>query len=364
MNEKPKKKTKIVGLIAVIVLLGILLAIIIPFTCEFHSDALWIKSFIFYTEDTEPNSLGDWIDLYKHTANSLYDTKFKTSYNTDIEKYTKPAWEYILGKNQNINDNYHADLQFRDNGWSVKFDILVDGNVAKVTLNMLTQDFVEPEDSWHSGKWITSFEKQYEYYMVLEDNVVASYYQNENGQWLKTTRKPIAVGCVAFDLEGILKSVSELGAYDIPSNDPGANHPLYPDEYGLVGMSAKTKNWIYDPGEYGFEDMHDVIFANFSNYPDYNHKLSGIFRNPFHISQFVKEETAWAGRDAFLDWLCEINNTFTTVSIRVVEEDYGNVKIELPNGIENAELVDDFQFMTIDFKAALIAHFEKLEKSE
>jgi hypothetical protein len=364
MNAKSKKKTKIIVLIAIIVLLGILSTVVIPFAIDFHSDVEWVKSFMFYTEDTEPNSLGDWIDLYKHTANSLYDTQFKTSYNTDIEKYTKPAWEHMLAKNQNINNNYHADLQFRDNGWKIQFDILVDGNVSKVTLNMLTQDFVEPEDSWHSGEWVTSFEKQYEYYMVLEDNVVTSYYQDENGKWLKITRNPISEGCVAFDLEGMLKSSSGLEPYDIPSNDPGENHPLYPGEYGLVSMSAKTENWIYDPGEDGFEDMHDVVFASFSNYPDYDHKLSGIFRNPFHISQFVKEETDWVGKDAFLDWLCEIDNTFTIVAIQMVEEDYGNVKIELPEGTDTAETIDGFQFMVADMKQALLKHFEKIESME
>ena len=365
MNEKTKKKTKIIVLIAIIALLGILSAIVVPFAIDFHSDVESIKSLMFYTEDTEPKSIGDWIDLCKYTSNMYNDTTFKTSYETDIEKYTKPAWEYLLEKNQNLNDNYHAQLKFRDNGWWFTFDISVDGNVAKVILDMCVEELEESEGKDPiSNNSSQIYKKQYEYYMILEDNVVTSYYQTEDGKWIKTTRTPISDGCVAFDLDGMLKAVSELEPYGLPFNDSGWDYPTKPEEYGSVGMRSKTENWIYDPSGYGFEDMHGVVFANFSNCPDYYHKFSDIFRNPFHIAQFVEEETDWAGEDAFLDWLCEIDNTFTMVSIRMFEEDYGNVKIELPEGIESAEMVDDFQFMVTDMKQSLVQHFEKIKSME
>lgn len=357
-KEIEKGKRNSIIIIVVFVLIWILSAILGPSIASQVEDLLYFKDYLYYTEDTEPDSIGDWIELWKYMKNNDEymtngEAKYQTVYETDVEKFTNPVWDYLLERNQDLNDNYRAQFNVKDPLYGATFNIDVDGNIAKVVLNL----YVNEEDENYNIKKV--FEKQYEYYMVLENNIVASYYQDDSGKWLRTMRTPITEGCVAFDLEGMVKKLSELDPFNPPVNSEGWNYPETVEKYGSISMSSKLLNHTGELGEDGFVDARNVIFSSFTYHPKYDKKMTELLRNPLYISDFVNDEMNWAGKDAFLDWLCENDEKIMLAGISL--RDYGNVKVELPEGIESAEMVDDFQFMTEDIKEVLVAQFNNAE---
>jgi hypothetical protein len=344
MEEKKKNKKVFKRIVLLVLLITIIVCgcVVAPHAITIGRNMIVFRGATYYTKETKPDSIGDWVDLCKYVINESYDLDLETSYENDMNRYAEPVWDYLLEKNQDLNNNYHANLLIKDILWRSNFSIDVDGNIAKVVLYECVKEKDNP----------FAYEKKYEYYMSLEDNVVTSYFKKEDGQWIKTERAPISEGCVALDLTGIVTAMSKMEPDMLPAH-------FSSDGFNAIWMESRLETYKAPVNEKDADYLHDIILSAYSDEPTVEHKLIKLFRNRINMARFVAEETDWAGKDVFLDYLCEYNTKTNSCLIDVSE--YGNVTVELPEGIDSAELVDNFQFMADGMYEALISSIEKAE---
>jgi hypothetical protein len=168
--------------------------------------------------------------------------------------------------------------------------------------------------------------------MVLEDDIVTSYAKNDEGEWVKTTRAPLVKDCVALNFNGILTDLRELELTMMP----------------LVNLENKVVLHSTIPDPIDYSDLNTAVgfSANFTvRFDMATKKLSSIAMCGTCSFDHMIEKNHLSGKDQFLDYLYE-NYTLDLWVPQLCVDQYEEVEVTLPEGVENAEEVENFGFMT------------------
>lgn len=332
-NKKTVKNKKVLILIIIAIFaLGVVSAIVVPQITVLYDDAQYTKSMIYYGDGLEPKGMGGLIDLMKYTINNNRgEHVFKTSYD-DVHKYNDPVWDEFLSLeiNKNLNQNYKASFTTYLHGLKLIYKVSANGNIAKVELNA-TMDGYDGDNLQD----IEVINKNYEWYLVLENDIITAYTQNAEGRWIKTEHEPLADGCVAFDIDKMLSELRKLEPIGIPSRNMNSDCPSTREDYGHVFLN------LVDPYSSGLGDDPSILVF-FSNYPEFQSRLDAVHRYCTPLNQLAKEHQL-SGKDTTFDTLCDWNATAR--SMMLYFESIGGVEVSLPQDIDSAEKVEDFQFI-------------------
>lgn len=283
-----------------------------------------VQSELFYTNETKPKTLSDkmelvsCIDYFNLWHNRTVEFEVGDSVNTSlVDKYTKPALEYLINENKD-NDNYKACFVTTIGWTNFYYEVFVNGNVARVTMDVTSDDYNR------DGKY--ELEKQYEWYVFLEDDEITSYAKQDE-QWVKTTRKASVVDHVMFDLEAMLNEFEAVGL------------PTYEEcdelEKNLITFTTKDDyNGVSYPGIQFDADTHDITFLSYG----------GLLLNK--SSDIVAD---LCKKDAFLNEICDTYQSGLSLEMRIDEisfSDHGKVEVILPEEAKAAAEVESFNFMT------------------
>lgn len=329
LKNQPKKKFSIKIFVGVIVAAILVFVATGPIGEQFTmmaSEAMNLENTMYLAENDDL-SIGERIKLIK----CIYS--YNNCDNQDlIDKYSNPAWDKILQDNAGLEDNYNMQFEFNTKCADFEYSIDVNKNVSKTTL--VATPFGYGEEGLTAAD-----EKTYEWYSILEDDMIVSYMQDENGKWMKTISEPISDGHVFLGVEELLKKISEQKHSYFPSkiNDEESdfvdNVYLYNDDV-IRGQNM----WYCDCGG----EHNKTILTRF-NQKDGTYRLNYV-RRTVDLGNLLSNDQKLTENE-FFDYLCD---TEDDGFMEFYFGQYGEINIELPDAIEVSEEVDGFQFILED----------------
>ena len=337
-------------LIIYAVLIGVIIFIslfIVPQFQSLYQSAVLEKNTIYYANGMEPDDIDEWIDLMKYTyRENIKDVDIETSYD-DIHKYSDPAWLELKGLpiNKNLNNNYHVQFKTTLDRLTLTYNVYVDDNIAKIELNASMYEY----DEENSGQDVEILNKNYNWYLHLENGVITAYTRDFDGNLVKTSHDALIENCIAFDLDTMLAELSKLEPQSLPMRW-SEEYPSTREEYGNITLS------VLDP--YIRDDADDTpIIVFFSNYPKFEHRLDAVHRYFIPLSQ-LSQEHSLEGLDETFDKLAFEYN-ITAREMMLVVQSMDDVEAYLPQNYEAAVEVDNFQFIADDILAIAEVSWQK-----